>query len=268
MRGDIRDKVRKLLNQAADREGTPEGDAFRDKAFALIAQYGLDPAKLGDPADAGAEMTVVELDLSGSYQRQQIGLLNALGQALHCEVIYWGGGGHGYGRSAARGTVIGAARHVERVQLLFSVLCPHMLAGAADLRAGNSAVTARWRRSFMVGFATVVGDRLAAQERSAAGEATRAAQAGGRGRDRRGAGAEKRRGQGSRGNPQALPVPAPDAVQRPARRRRVHARVRRRAPHGSGADPDGCAAGAGGVRGRSRPPVGTASSVPPACGCA
>lgn len=181
MRGDIRDKVRKLLNQAADREGTPEGDAFRDKAFALIAQYGLDPAKLGDPADAGAEMTVVELDLSGSYQRQQIGLLNALGQALHCEVIYWGGGGHGYGRSAARGTVIGAARHVERVRLLFSVLCPHMLAGAADLRAGNSAVTARWRRSFMVGFATVVGDRLAAQERSAAGEATRAAQAGGAG---------------------------------------------------------------------------------------
>ena len=83
MRGDVREKVRKLLNQAADREGTPEGDVFRDKAFALIAQYGLDPAKLGDPTDAGAEMKVVDLDMSGAYQRQQIGLLNALARALH-----------------------------------------------------------------------------------------------------------------------------------------------------------------------------------------
>ncbi|MFD5867165.1 DUF2786 domain-containing protein [Corynebacterium sp. NPDC060344] len=172
MRGDIREKVRKLLNQATDREGTPEGDVFRDKAFALIAQYGLDPAKLGDPSDAGAAMKVVELDMSGAYQRQQIGLLNALARALHCEVVLWSGGGatggRGMGRGADRGTLIGAARHVERVQLLFSMLCPHMLAGAARLRAGDSARTARWRRSYMVGFATVVGDRLAELERGAA----------------------------------------------------------------------------------------------------
>ena len=90
--GDVREKVRKLLNQAADREGTPEGDVFRDKAFALIAQYGLDPAKLGDPTDAGAEMKVVDLDMSGAYQRQQIGLLNALARALHCEVVYTAAG--------------------------------------------------------------------------------------------------------------------------------------------------------------------------------
>ena len=168
MRGDVREKVRKLLNQAADREGTPEGDVFRDKAFALIAHYGLDPAKLGDPTDAGAEMKVVDLDMSGAYQRQQIGLLNALARALHCEVVLWSGGGRGLGRGADRGTLIGAARHVERVQLLFGMLCPHMLAGAARLRAGDAARTARWRRSFMVGFATVVGDRLSAQERGTA----------------------------------------------------------------------------------------------------
>ncbi|WJY99783.1 hypothetical protein CHAN_05820 [Corynebacterium hansenii] len=168
MRGDIREKVRKLLNQAEDRAGTPEGDVFRDKAFALIAQYGLDPAKLGDPGDAGAEMKVVELDMSGAYQRQQIALLNVLGKALHCEVVYWSGGGRGPGRGADRGTLIGAARHVERVRLLFSVLCPQMLAGAARLRAGEAAVTARWRRSYMVGFANVVGERLSVQERRAA----------------------------------------------------------------------------------------------------
>lgn len=168
MRRDIGDKVRKLLNQAADREGTPEGDVFRDKAFALIARYGLDPDKIGDPADAGARMKVVELELAGAYQRQQTNLLHVLGLALHCEVVYCDGAG---GR-AARGTVIGAARHVERVQLLYSVLCPHMLAGASRLRAGSSAVTARWRRSFMVGFSAAVGERLEAQERTAADRAT------------------------------------------------------------------------------------------------
>ena len=173
MRGDIRDKVRKLLNHAADREGTPEGDVFRDKAFELIVRYGLDPEKLGDPADAGAEMKVVELDMSGAYQRQQVGLLHALAKALHCEVVLWAGG-RGIGRSADRGTLIGAVRHVERVQLLFSVLCPHMLAGAARLRAGSAAATAQWRRSYMIGFTTVVGDRLAVMEHRAATRASEA----------------------------------------------------------------------------------------------
>ncbi|WP_295624221.1 DUF2786 domain-containing protein [uncultured Corynebacterium sp.] len=171
---DIADTVRKLLNQAADREGTPEGDAFRDKAFALIARHGLDPDKLGDPADAGARMTSLDLDMSGSYGRQQIGLLNVLGRALHCEVVHWSG----RAGAGARGTVIGAVRHVDRVRLLFSVLCPHMLAGAAELRSGSSAVTARWRRSFMVGFAVAVGERLEAQEKAAADHATATTAAG------------------------------------------------------------------------------------------
>ena len=37
----IKAKVEKLLRQAADREGTPEGDAFREKAFSLMAEYGV-----------------------------------------------------------------------------------------------------------------------------------------------------------------------------------------------------------------------------------
>lgn len=163
--GNIRDKVRKLLNQAADREGTPEGDVFRDKAFELIARYGLDPDRLGDPRDAGAAMTVREFAMSGAYQRQQILLLHVLATSLHCEMVHVGR------RGADLGTVIGVARHVERVQLLFSVLCPHMLAGAARLRSGDSAVTARWRRSFMAGFASAVGERLRAREAGAAAEA-------------------------------------------------------------------------------------------------
>lgn len=162
MKADIREKVRKLLNQAADREGTPEGDTFREKAFALIARYGLDPAKLGDPRDDGARVVVVEIELYGSYLRQQVGLLAVLCHALHCEVVYTAGRGSG------EATVIGAARHVERVQLLYTVLRPHMLAGAADLRSGHSSLTARLRRSFMVGFAVAIGERLATEEEKAA----------------------------------------------------------------------------------------------------
>lgn len=162
MKADIREKVRKLLNQAADREGTPEGDTFREKAFALIARYGLDPAKLGDPGDDGARVVVVEIELYGSYLRQQVGLLAVLCHALHCEVVYTAGRGSG------EATVIGAARHVERGQLLYTVLRPHMLAGAADLRSGHSSLTARLRRSFMVGFAVAIGERLATEEEKAA----------------------------------------------------------------------------------------------------
>ena len=39
---DLKSRVQKLLNQAADREGTPEGDTFYEKAFDLMARYGFD----------------------------------------------------------------------------------------------------------------------------------------------------------------------------------------------------------------------------------
>lgn len=166
MRGDVKEKVRKLLNQAADREGTPEGEVFREKAFELIARYGLDPAKIGDPSDEGSRVVVLQVELYGSYLRQQVGLLAALCTALHCEIVYttWSGTG--------MGTVIGAARHVERVELLFTVLRPHMFAGASALRGGDSSATARLRRSFMVGFAAAIAQRLTREEHRVAAAAT------------------------------------------------------------------------------------------------
>ena len=68
--------------------------------------------------------------------------------------------------------VFGVRRHVERIDMLFSLLNPQMAAGArrvyGDRFRGVSTVVAR--RSYMHGFAATVFERLNAAEESVAAE--------------------------------------------------------------------------------------------------
>ncbi|WP_075691781.1 DUF2786 domain-containing protein [Corynebacterium sphenisci] len=163
----IRARIRGLLAQAADRAGTPEGDAFEERAYQLLARYGLDP---GDLAGAGPRRApVVEHGrLTGRYLHQQAALLAAVAEGLHCTVV----------RSGAAGGVMdyhlaGAPRHLERVRLLFPMLNAAMAAGAARARPapGERLGTAQVRRSWMLGFAAGVHRRLTAAEGAAAADA-------------------------------------------------------------------------------------------------
>ena len=42
----MKEKVQKLLALARDRQGTPEGETFENKAFELMAKYGVSAAAL------------------------------------------------------------------------------------------------------------------------------------------------------------------------------------------------------------------------------
>lgn len=157
----IKGKVQKLLNQAADREGTPEGDSFYAKAFRLMATYGFDERDLTSP-DEGDEVIHKIFVISGPYSDMQARLLLAISGALHCV---------GFMRSvpnstrAENVTVFGLKRHIERVGMLYSLLVPVMFAGAKRLTSQEvrGSVVVR-RRSFMTGFATKTGERLAEAE--------------------------------------------------------------------------------------------------------
>lgn len=154
----IREKVIKLLRQAADREGTPEGDTFREKAFALMAKYGVDASQLEENQTGSAKEAVFKF--SGAYTDLQFYLLNCIAGALHCICVQQSL----YRRKMVpQANVFGMAHHVERVDMLFSALNPIMIAGANRYAATlwpDAVHTRRAKRSWMLGFARTIADRL------------------------------------------------------------------------------------------------------------
>lgn len=161
----IKEKVQKLLNQAADRQGTPEGDSFYDKAFALMATYGFDERDLTSP-DEGDRPTYKSYTFSGSYTDMQSRLLHSIAGALHCTGFHRSAS---YSTRVEEATIFGLQRHIERVDMLYSLLMPVMMAKARELKKQSefdSLVVSR--RSFMTGFAYSIGQRLKAAEETVA----------------------------------------------------------------------------------------------------
>lgn len=168
------DRVRKLFAKAESVAGTPEAEVLLERAYALLAKYGVDEVLARSGSDTtAAEITVYDHVVSGRYQPDQVSLVASLAGAMHCRAV-----------TSARGDgtrivhVVGVRRHVERVGMLAGALTGVMLAAAAKQRpeAGISAVT--HRKSFMTGFAFEVGRRLEAAERGAVAESADAAGAG------------------------------------------------------------------------------------------
>lgn len=158
-------KVKKLLAKAAATEGTPESDIFYEKAFELMARYGFDASDLpADDADA-AGMTHLGFPLKGAYTDMQMELLNSIAVALHCACVAV----RKYrGVSVQRATVYGARRHVERVEMLFEMLRPTMLALAIDHASHGTGSAVARKRSFMQGFSGGIYRRLRAAEETVA----------------------------------------------------------------------------------------------------
>ncbi|MGC4807956.1 DUF2786 domain-containing protein [Micromonospora sp. DT233] len=159
-------KVRKLLAQAEDPACTPqESAAFTAKATELIARYGVDRALLAarDPATDPVGDRVVEV--VAPYARDKAGLLAAVADPMRCRCVRRRQG------SGFAMHLFGFASDLERVDLLFTSLlvqAAHGLAGAAVPAHDHPAA---FRRSWLAGFAQVVGARLAQAEAGAVAEA-------------------------------------------------------------------------------------------------
>ncbi len=165
----LKDRVRKLLSHAADRQGTPEGDVFYAKAFELMAAYGFEHRDLSMP-DEGDEITHVEYTFNGAYTDMQARLLLVLAQSLHCTGFYR----RVYNSVRVHtATIFGLRSHLERVALLYGLLAPVMITKAQTVKAENwHESTVVRRRSFMTGFASRIGECLAAAEDAMAQQST------------------------------------------------------------------------------------------------
>lgn len=168
------DRVRKLFAKAESVAGTPEAEALLERAYALLAKYGVDEALARSGPDARpTEVTVLDHVVSGKYQPDQVGLVAALAAAMHCRAV-----------TSTRGDgtkiihIVGVRRHVERVGMLAGALTGVMLAAAARQQPAPGVSSVTHRKSFMTGFAFEVGRRLAAAELGAVAESADATGAG------------------------------------------------------------------------------------------
>ncbi|QPK83545.1 DUF2786 domain-containing protein [Corynebacterium qintianiae] len=158
----IKGKVQKLLNQAADRQGTAEGEIYYRKAFELMASHGFDERDLAAP-DEGDDVVHKVFEFAGAYTEMQSTLLLAMSSSLHCT---------GFAQRVHRSTrissatVFGLRRHLDRVEMLFTLLNPVMIAQARGVsaEAWEDVSTVVKRRSFMSGFARQIGARLSEAE--------------------------------------------------------------------------------------------------------
>lgn len=160
----IKSRIEKLLAQAHDQEGTPEGDVFQAKAFELLARYGLSESDVASDDTDMSEVVYKTVTITGSYRKQQAALLWAISTSLHCQGVL--------DSNNAVVHIFGANRHMERVMLLWSLLNPMMAAGAKRQRAlpGSIYNTKQVRLSWMTGFSVQIRDRLAAAETMVAEE--------------------------------------------------------------------------------------------------
>ncbi|ASR86183.1 hypothetical protein SEA_BOBSWAGET_78 [Mycobacterium phage BobSwaget] len=180
--------VAKLLRQAEDTAGTPEGDIFQAKAFEVMAKYGIEQAEI-DAANEGIDAPNIpdairwSYTFTGKYVAQQALLLNGLVVALHGKAVL----------STNRGTkeqtliMFAVPRHIERIQFLWEILRPQMLRLVEnvrpeggftprykyDYRTGDykakstSGQLKSYRRAWIAGFAQTVSERVKAEESKA-----------------------------------------------------------------------------------------------------
>ena len=177
----LKSKVAKLLRQAEDVAGTPEEAVFQAKAFELMAKYGISEAAVaaaqqGLDADSLRDALTWTVKIEGKYQQAQMLLLHNLAFGLHSKTVYTNSRGGGL-----QMTVYAVEAHMSRIQMLWQILQPQMMRMVEKVRPPAQQVydyrisdytyaPARpgrvkvYRRSWIAGFASAVGQRLREQE--------------------------------------------------------------------------------------------------------
>ena len=157
------DRVRKLLAKAEDEGATAaEARALTAKAAELMAKYGIDRALLAARRPETDKPGSRIVEIYNPWARVQAHLLCGLAAALRCQCILLPAG------AGQRVHVFGYASDIERADLLYTSVLIQMWHGlaAAEVPARADNVRA-WRRSWLLGFAAAVTDKVRAAEQRA-----------------------------------------------------------------------------------------------------
>jgi hypothetical protein len=165
----VLDRVRKLLAKA-EHPGTPpaEAEAFSVKAAELMARHLIDEAMLEAGSATASRPEVRTIEVDPPYALARSVLLSHVAQAHRARVVIRGSAAKAGSRLC---TLVGFPADLAATELLFTSL---LLQASAAMRAASAgAVNPKaFRRSFLIGYATAIGARLAAVQAEAAADRT------------------------------------------------------------------------------------------------
>ena len=163
--------IRNLLAKAEATEFPDEAEAFFNKASELIARYSLDEAMVWASASSHGreEPEELRLEIHSPYLTQKSVLVGAVASAHGCRTVRLS---RGRGERSEIVSIVGFPSELRWVDTIFTSLIVQltsaMLSGSpAGLTPSASAA---WRRSFIMGFAQEVSDRLEEDRRAAAAQ--------------------------------------------------------------------------------------------------
>jgi len=155
-------KVRALLAKAESTPFEAEAEALSAKAQELMARHSIDHALVEAGAEAGAGDVAApighRIDVGAPYVAAKVLLLSEVASANRSRSVW--------SRDLGFCTVFGFGGDVQATELLYTSLLVQAdtamrAAGSVRDRAGRSR-TRSFRRSFLLGFATRIGERLRA----------------------------------------------------------------------------------------------------------
>lgn len=155
--GGVLHKIRALLAKAESTEFDAEADAFTAKAQELMVRYRVDRALLeAGENHASARPEGRRIRVGNPYADAKAALLSVIADVNGCSAVW--------SKHAGYSTVFGFEGELEGVEELFTSLLIQATgamrrAGARQDGYGRSRTTS-FRRSFLVGFAIRVGQRL------------------------------------------------------------------------------------------------------------
>jgi hypothetical protein len=148
-------RIRGLLAKAERTEFAEEAEAFTAKAQELMTRYAISAALLRSRAHAGG--TVVHsrrFHFENPYLKEKVHLLTAIGDANRVRTVLFG--------DLDIATAVGTPVDLQQVDLLFTSLLVQsaraLQSGAEEGRSG--ARTTGFRKAFLAGFASRIGQRL------------------------------------------------------------------------------------------------------------
>lgn len=163
-------RIRGLLAKAESTDFPDEAESLTAKAQQLMTRHAIDAAVLdaGPSPSDGCAVDTRRVHVQDPYVRAKMQLLATVAEANDVRVVWYA--------TLGIATVVGVPTDVAAVELLFTSLLLQVARAlsAAERSTGQRSASRSFRRSFLLGYAHRIGERLQTARRSAAAEAAAA----------------------------------------------------------------------------------------------
>jgi len=159
-------RIRALLDNAesyAQQGNNDAAESYRNKAISLMARHGIEEAMLSARHHRDEVPVQRRVDLPRPYPQDKAALLNAITQALGARAIRFTG-------QEPHMILVGFDSDLDRVELLYTSLLIQAFAELARTPLPHDTNRVSFTKSWLAGFATVVGSRIEDAEARARGE--------------------------------------------------------------------------------------------------